>query len=127
MQGERGELVWSGDGVGIGTASYTGRACVAPNAEEALARLQAGDVLVTTLTTPSFEAVMPVAGAVVTEVGGLISHTAICCREYGIPAVVQVAGATTNIPDGALVTVDPSTGHVAIVHAAGAHMEPTIR
>ena len=46
-------------------------------------------MLVTTLTTPAFEAVMPVAGAVVTEVGGLMSHTAICCREYGIPAVVR--------------------------------------
>jgi pyruvate,water dikinase len=67
------------------------------------------------LTTPAFEAVMPVASAVVTEVGGLMSHTAICCREYGIPAVVGVAGATTHIPDGALVTVDPSTSRVLVV------------
>ena len=90
LQGERrAEADWSGDGIGIGTEPYTGRACVAADAEDALARLQAGDVLVTTLTTPAFEAVMPVASAVVTEVGGLMSHTAICCREYGIPAVVR--------------------------------------
>lgn len=115
MQGEhRTGAGWSGEGVGIGTAAYTGRACVAADAEQALRRLRAGDVLVTTLTTPAFEAVMPVAGAVVTESGGLMSHTAICCREYGIPAVVRVAGATTHIPDGALVTVDPSTGHVLV-------------
>ena len=115
LQGEhRGQANWSGCGIGIGTEPYTGRACVAADAEDALARLQAGDVLVTTLTTPAFEAVMPVASAVVTEVGGLMSHTAICCREYGIPAVVRVAGATTRIPDGALVTVDPSTGRVLV-------------
>ncbi len=115
LQGERAaEADWSGDGIGIGTEAYTGRACVAAEAEDALARLQTGDVLVTTLTTPAFEAVMPVASAVVTEVGGLMSHTAICCREYGIPAVVRVAGATTHIPDGALVTVDPSTGRVLL-------------
>lgn len=63
---------------------------------------------------PSFEAVMPIAGAVVTAVGGLMSHTAICCREYGIPAVPRVAGATTHITDGALITVDPSTGRVLV-------------
>ena len=57
---------------------------------------------------------MPIASAVVTEVGGLMSHTAICCREYGIPAVVRVAGATTHIPNGALVTVNPSTGRVLV-------------
>jgi pyruvate,water dikinase len=105
---------WSGHGVGIGTTAYTGRACVATDAADALARLQDGDVLVTTLTTPAFEAVMPIAGAVVTEVGGLMSHTAICCREYGIPAVVHVTGATTHITDGAPVTVDPSTGRVLV-------------
>ncbi|MEP7203300.1 MAG: PEP-utilizing enzyme [Ilumatobacteraceae bacterium] len=115
FQGERrGDADWSGTGVGIGTEPYTGRACVAAAAEDALARLRAGEVLVTTLTTPAFEAIMPVAGAVVTEVGGLMSHTAICCREYGIPAVLRVAGATTHIPDGALVTVDPSSGRVLV-------------
>ena len=113
------ELRWSGDGVGVGTAAYRGRACVAASPEEALARLEPGDILVTTITTPAFEAVMPIAGAVVTEQGGLLGHTAIVCREYGIPAVVGVAGATTNIADGAEVTVDPITGRVEIaVHEA---------
>jgi pyruvate,water dikinase len=115
MQGEAHAADgWSGDGVGIGTTPYTGRACVAADAEDALARLRRGDVLVTTLTTPAFEAIMAIAGAVVTEVGGLMSHTAICCREYGIPAVVRVAGATSHIIDGEPVTVDPSTGHVLV-------------
>ena len=115
LQGERRtEADWSGTGTGVGAEPRTGRACVAPDPEDALARLQPGDILVTTLTTPAFEAVMPIAGAVVTEVGGLMSHTAICCREYGIAAVVGVRGATTHIPDGAFVTVDPSSGQVRV-------------
>ncbi len=112
LLGTQRELTWSGEGVGIGSAPYAGRACVAVTAEDALARLQTGDVLVTTHTTPTFAAVFPIAGAVVTEAGGLMSHTAICCRAHGIPAVLGVTGATVEIPDGALVTVDPTTGRV---------------
>jgi rifampicin phosphotransferase len=110
-----GNTSWSGTGVGVGTmAAYTGRACVAPSAEDALTRLEPGDVLVTTSTTPAFEAVMRIAGAVVTEQGGLMGHTAIVCREYGIPAVVNVAGATSQITHGSEVTVDPAVGQVRV-------------
>jgi pyruvate,water dikinase len=105
---------WSGTGVGIGTESYSARACVAASPEDALARLQAGEVLVTSLTTPAYEAIMPIAGAVVTEHGGLASHTALVAREHGIPAVVGVKGATTAIPDGAHVNVDPASGKVTV-------------
>lgn len=112
------EAAWSGEGVGVGAGAFTGRACVAPSAEDALARLRAGDVLVTTLTTPAFEAIMPIAGAVVTERGGLMSHTALVCREYGIPAVLGVAAATSHITDGATVTVDPSAGRITVQHTA---------
>lgn len=109
---------WSGRGTGVGSTSYTGRACVAVDAEDALAKLEPGDVLVTAHTTPTYEAVMPIAGALVTDHGGLMSHAALVCREHGIPAVVGVAAATEHIPDGALVTVDPATGRVVIDVAA---------
>jgi pyruvate,water dikinase len=105
---------WSGDGTGIGSTPYTGRACVAVDAEDALAKLEPGDILVTAHTTPSYEAIMPIAGALITDHGGLMSHAALVCREYGIPAVVGVAAATGHIPDGAIVTVDPAAGRVAI-------------
>lgn len=105
---------FSGDGVGVGAEAFTGRACVATSPEEALARLEPGDVLVTTMTTPAYEAILPVVGAVVTEQGGLISHTALMARELGLPAVVGVVGATTAIPDGAKVEVDPVNGRVRI-------------
>ena len=121
---------WTGEGAGIGATPYTGRACVAASAEEALDRLQPGDVLVTSHTTPAFEAIMPVAGALVTDHGGLMSHAALVCREHGIPAVIGVTAATTHIPDGATVTVDPAAGLVTIGGAfaaeatAGRHAAP---
>ncbi len=105
---------FSGEGIGVGSTPYTGRACVAVDAEDALAKLERGDVLVTGHTTPSYEAIMPIAGALVTEHGGLMSHAALVCREYGIPAVVGVVAATAHIPDGAIVTVDPSAGRIVI-------------
>lgn len=105
---------WNGAGTGIGSEPYTGRACVAADAEEALAKLEPGDILVTAHTTPAYEAIMPIAGALVTDHGGLMSHAALVCREHGIPAVVGVTGATTHIVDGAPITVDPSTGRVLV-------------
>jgi len=105
---------WTGVGIGVGTEPYTGRACVAATPEDALAKLEPGDVLVTTTTTPAYEAILPIAGAVVTEQGGLISHSALMARELGLPAVVGVASATAAIPDGAKVEVDPVTGRVRI-------------
>lgn len=108
------DAAWSGAGTGIGSTPYTGRACVAASAEDALEKLEPGDILVTSHTTPAFEAIMPIAGALVTDHGGLMSHAALVCREYGIPAVVGVAGATSHIPDGELLTVDPSVSQVHI-------------
>lgn len=106
---------WTGAGVGVGGSPYEGRACVAPSPEDALSRLEPGDVLVTTITTPAYEAIMPIAGGVVTEQGGLMGHTAIVAREHGIPAVVNVVGATSAIPDGARVELDPATGRVRVL------------
>jgi pyruvate,water dikinase len=116
---------WTGEGlgtgIGIGTVAYTGRACVAADAEQALDRLHNGDVLVTTHTTPAYEAVMAIAGAIVTENGGLMSHAALVCRENGIPAVLGVTAATVHIPNGATVTVDPSTGRVLVAKSTHRH------
>jgi phosphohistidine swiveling domain-containing protein len=53
---------------------------------------------------------------VVTDSGGILSHSAICAREFGIPCVVGTQVATSQIPDGALVSVDGSKGTVTILH-----------
>jgi phosphohistidine swiveling domain-containing protein len=101
-------------GVGVGTQAYTGRARTASSAEEAFEKLEPGDVLVVRATSPAFNVVLSIAGAVVTANGGALSHAAVLARELGIPAVVGAPGAL-EIPDGAMVEVDPVAGAVGIV------------
>lgn len=106
------------EGTGIGEATYQGCARVARQAEDAIMRMEPGDVLVTPTTTPAFNAVLAIAGGLVVEEGGLVSHAAVMARELGIPAVVGVAGAVDAIGDGATVELDPSAGRVRVVNAA---------
>ena len=103
-------------GVGVGRSSYTGTVRTAESADEAIEKLDPGDVLVVRATSPAFNAVLAIAGAVVTANGGALSHAAVLARELGIPAVVGAAGALA-IPDGATVTVDPVAGRVTVVEA----------
>lgn len=77
-------------------------------------RVRAGDVLVCPTTDPAWTPLLRLAGAVVTEVGGVLAHAAIVARERGIPAVLGVPGSTARLPDGALVTVDGDAGTVTI-------------
>jgi pyruvate,water dikinase len=90
----------------------TGRACVVRGPED-FGRLEPGAVLVAPLTTPVWTPLFAVAGGLVTETGGILSHGAIVAREYGIPAVMGVRGAMTRIADGLPVTVDGSRGTVS--------------
>lgn len=78
-------------------------------------RIVQGDVLVTESTTEAFNILLPLLGAIVTDSGGLLSHSAIVAREYGIPGVVGTRTATDLIPDGATVRVDGDAGEVTIV------------
>ena len=80
-------------GTGIGSAPYLGRAVVAHQPEEAIERLEPGDVLVAFFTTPAYNAVLPLAGALVVETGGFLSHAAVMARELELPAVIGAAGA----------------------------------
>jgi phosphohistidine swiveling domain-containing protein len=77
-------------------------------------RIVKGDVLVTESTTEAFNILLPLLGAIVTDSGGLLSHSAIVAREYGIPGVVGTRDATARIPDGAIVRVDGDTGEVTV-------------
>ncbi len=101
-------------GSGVGESPARGAACVADSAEDALRRLVPGQVLVVRATSPAFNSVLAVAGAVVTVDGGVLSHAAVLARELGIPAVVGAADAMT-IPDGSMVEVDPVAGEVRIL------------
>jgi len=100
-------------GLGASPGTYTGTARVISGPDD-LARLKPGDVLVAAATTDSFNIVLPLLGAIVTNAGGLLSHAAIVGREYGIPSVVGTRKATDVIADGTRVTVNGTTGEVAI-------------
>ena len=99
--------VWSGVGTGIGSQAFTGRACVAADPQRHSPGLHRATSSSPRMT-PAYEAILPIVGAVVTDHGGLTSHAALVAGELGLPAVLGVINATTTIPDGATVTVDPS-------------------
>ena len=73
-------------------------------------RLRAGDILVARTTMPPWTPLFAVAGGIVTETGGVLSHPAVTAREYGLPAVLAVAEATRKIKEGQLIEVDGNQG-----------------
>jgi pyruvate,water dikinase len=81
------------------------------------AHLEPGEILVAPSTDPGWTPLFMTAGALVMEMGGVISHGAVVAREYGIPAVVGVPDATTRLRTGQRVTVDGSAGTVRQVDA----------
>ncbi len=101
-------------GTGIGTDTYRGPVRRAGTPEEAIRSIEPGDVLVVPFTTPAYNAVLPLAGALVTSQGGPLCHAAVLARELGIPAVVGVADALDRLEDGAEVEVDPIEGQVRL-------------
>ena len=78
-------------------------------------RIVKGDILVTEATTEAFNILLPLLGAIVTDNGGLLSHSAIVAREYGIPGVVGTREATERIADGVRLRVDGSSGEVTVL------------
>ena len=94
--------------------TYEGLARVISSIAE-LPSIQEGEVLVTRSTGPTFNVVRPLLGAIVTERGGALSHAAIVAREYGLPAVVGCAGATSAIGTGTRIRVDGGKGEVWIL------------
>jgi pyruvate,water dikinase len=77
-------------------------------------RLAPGEILVTYATAPPWTPAFAIAGGIVTDIGGTLSHCAVVAREYGIPAVVGTRIATATIQDGALITVDGTNGVVRL-------------
>jgi pyruvate,water dikinase len=102
-------------GVGLGDTTYRGRACVVRDLMVAFDQIQPGDVLIAPVTGPSANSLLPVIGALVVEEGGPLCHAAIVAREFGLPAVIGAHAATTRIPHGAEVEVDPGTGTVRVL------------
>lgn len=81
---------------------------------EDFGQMQPGEVLVAALTTPAWTPLFARAAAIVTDIGGPLSHGSIVAREYNIPAVLGTGSATARIQTGQTVTVDGSAGTVKI-------------
>jgi rifampicin phosphotransferase len=100
-------------GIAASGGTYEGTARRVAGTSE-FGRIVQGDVLVTESTSEAFNILLPLLGAIVTDSGGLLSHSAIVAREYGIPGVVGTREATDLIPDGARVRVDGDAGEVHV-------------
>lgn len=100
-------------GLPVSTGTIEGRARVI--LDMAKADLEAGDILVTTFTDPSWSPLFVAIAGLVTEVGGLMTHGAVIAREYGLPAVVGVEQATRLIRDGQRIRVHGTDGYVEIL------------
>jgi pyruvate,water dikinase len=99
--------------MGVSAGVVTGTVRVIRSPSEA-ASLKPGEILVTRATDPGWTPLFLVAGGLVMELGGMLSHGAVVAREYGRPAVVNVSGATRLLSDGQTVTVDGGRGRVWI-------------
>jgi len=101
-------------GLPVSAGTIEGRARVILDMAEA--DLEAGDILVTAYTDPSWTPAFVAITGLVTEVGGLMTHGAVIAREYGLPAVVGVEHATRLIRDGQRIRVHATDGYIEILH-----------
>jgi len=83
--------------------------------EDDFATVTPGDIVVSPSASPSWVSIFPVAGGLVTNTGGALSHAAVVAREFGLPAVVGAAGATTLIPAGSELEIDGTAGTVRLI------------
>ena len=110
------QMALRGFGASSGRVTGTARVLFGP---EDFGQMQPGDVLVAVTTTPAWTALFAMASAVVTDIGGPLSHSSIVAREYGIPAVMATGVATRRIHSGQMITVDGGAGVVLLTHNQG--------
>jgi pyruvate,water dikinase len=106
-----GKTILKGVGTSRGTITASARVLLGP---EDFNSMKPGEVLVAVTTTPAWTPLFAMASAVVTDIGGPLSHSSIVAREYGIPAVMAARNATRHIQSGQLVTVDGTAGTVIL-------------
>ncbi len=102
-------------GVGVCGGRVRGRVRIVR--PDSIDDLEPGEILVAEVTDVGYTAAFSYAAAVVTELGGPMSHAAVVAREFGIPCVVDVADATRRLPPGALVEVDGGSGEIHVLEA----------
>lgn len=98
-------------GIGCSDNTVTGRARIIKGLDE-IHKIEPGDILVTKFTDTGWTSKFAILNGVVTEYGGVLCHAAIVSREFGIPCVVGVEGATQSIKDGDTITINGSSGEI---------------
>ncbi|HJK89789.1 MAG TPA: PEP/pyruvate-binding domain-containing protein, partial [Polyangiaceae bacterium LLY-WYZ-15_(1-7)] len=106
-------------GLGASAGRVAGHARILHDPTEG-GRLEAGEILVATMTSPDWVPVLRRAAALVTDGGGATCHAAIVSRELGIPCIVGTGDATQKLRDGTIVTVDGASGEVLLGDLVGA-------
>jgi phosphohistidine swiveling domain-containing protein len=109
-------------GVGVCGGRVRGRVRIVR--PETIDDLQPGEILVAEVTDVGYTAAFCYAAAVVTELGGPMSHAAVVAREFGFPCVVDAQGATRRLRPGALVEVDGRAGEIRVLELAPEHTSP---
>ena len=105
-------------GIGASAGQVIGTARVLGGPQD-FGQMQPGDVLVASITTPAWTSLFAMASAVVTDIGGPLSHSSIVAREYGIPAVLGTAVATRRMSSGERIRVDGDAGTVTLLDQQG--------
>ncbi len=100
---------------GVGACHGRARGRVRVVRPDTIDELEPGEILVAEVTDVGYTAAFSYAAAVVTELGGPMSHAAVVAREFGVPCVVDAQGATRRLPPGALVEVDGRLGEVRVL------------
>ena len=109
--GHRGNTI---RGIAVSTGRATAAARVLHGPED-FGQMRPGEVLVAGITTPAWTPLFAMASAVVTDIGGPLSHSSIVAREYGIPAVLGTGVATKQIRSGETIRVDGDAGTVTLM------------
>jgi phosphohistidine swiveling domain-containing protein len=105
--------------VGLGVSPGTVVGTVKILREVTDIRRLSGEIIVVPAVEPTLTPIFPLIVGMVAEMGGLLSHAAILAREYGLPAVVSVPGATRWLQDGDRIELDGATGRIRILQTAG--------
>ena len=114
LGGERQYAAGVLQGTGVAPGEAQGRARVVRGLDE-LDRLETGEILVCPTTSPAWTPWLGLIAGAVVETGGMLSHTAVLAREYGIPCVVNLRDAVARIPDGCRIRIDGGTGVVRLL------------